>query len=125
MSKKEMSEEEQFKEEGKQLKAAQAELVREEEKRRDKVIRQMKEGKVETLGTIVVGEGEIYIHIEGDKLIWVSGDEFLNELGRAMNFMGSPPEFDLIVSRIQEIQAKRIRHDAEKRIREAKAKKKG
>lgn len=109
--------------EEKQLESAQAELIREEKKRRDKVIRQMKEGKLETLGTIVVGEDEIYIHVVGDKLVWMS-DEFLNKFVGTMDFMGSPPEFDLIVSRIREIQAKQMRRRAEERIREEKAKKK-
>lgn len=97
-------------------------LVSKRHERLDRIIRQMKEGKLETLGTILASDDDIFIRIAEDKLIWMPKD-FLYKFKQAISFLDFPAG-DLIVAHIVNIEAKRTKRDAEERLREAQEKKK-
>ena len=95
------------------------EPIRRKHERNDRTIRRMKEGKLETLGTIVASDdGDVFIHIAGDKLIFMETG-FLHKFKEAIAYLDIP-EGDLIVARLMEFEAKQIRESAEIRISQIK-----
>lgn len=110
------------KEEQPKLVKKKVKLIRKRHERLDRVIRQMKEGKLETLGTILASDDDIFIRIAEDKLIWMPQD-FLYKFKQAISFLEFP-EGELIIAHIVDIEAKRTKRDAEERLREAQEKKK-
>ena len=111
------------KEEQPKLVKKKVKLIRKRHERLDRVIRQMKEGKLETLGTILASDDDIFIRIAEDKLIWMPKD-FLNKFKQAISFLDFPAG-DLIIAHVVDIEAKRTKRDTEERLREAQEKKKG
>ena len=93
------------------------ELIKKKHGRCGEAIRQMKEGKLETLGTIVASsDGNIFIEIAGDKLIFMT-PAFLGRFKDALAYLDEP-ESNLIIARLMEFEAKQIRQDAEDDIRQ-------
>ncbi len=89
-----------------------------DKKRYERIIRQMKEGKLETLASIVANEEDVIIRI-GDKLIVMEGG-FLQRFKEHISFGSDFPEARLVIARIMEIQAKRIKALAKEDINQAK-----
>jgi len=110
------------KEEQPKLVKEKVKLVSKRHERLDRVIRQMKEGKLETLGTILASDDDIFIRIAEGKIIWMPQD-FLYKFKQAISFLDFPAG-DLIIAHIVDVEAKRTKRDVEEGLREAQEKKK-
>lgn len=107
------------KEEEKQARIIRAKLklIKEMHLHKDRTISQMKEGKLEILGTIVASDdGNIFIEIASDKLIFMTPG-FMRKFKDALADLNEP-ESNLIVARLMEFEAKQIRQGAEDDIRQ-------